>query len=153
MQRITAAEFGDEKLYRTGYRYYTTIDPIHQAAAQKAVTLGIEEIEKKALPAGEPLQAALVAVDPKTGAMTAMIGGRGYGATQFNRAADAKRQPGSAFKPFVLLTALSLSAQGKANKTLSTISQASRCQSLPRKACGAHRISKKRPTEGSPFGR
>jgi penicillin-binding protein 1B len=121
IQRITAAEFGDEKLYRTGYRYYTTIDPIHQAAAQEAVTRGIGEIEKKALPAGEPLQAALVAVDPKIGAMTAMVGGRGYGVTQFNRAADAKRQPGSAFKPFVLLTALSLSAQGKVNKTLSTI--------------------------------
>ena len=121
IQRVTAAEFGNEKLYRSGYRYYTTIDPMQQTAAQEAVTRGIEEIEKKALPAGEPLQAALVAVDPSTGALTAMIGGRGYGATQFNRAADAKRQPGSAFKPFVLLTALSLSAQGKADKTLSTI--------------------------------
>jgi penicillin-binding protein 1B len=121
VQRITAAELGREKLYRTGYRYYTTLDPIHQAAAQEAVTRGLEEIEKTALPAGEPLQAALVAVDPKTGAMTAMVGGRGYGETQFNRAADAKRQPGSAFKPFVLLTALSLSTKGKGDKTLSTM--------------------------------
>ena len=121
IQRITAEELGGEKLYRTGNRYYTTLDPTHQAAAQEAVTRGIKEIEKTALPAGEPLQAALVAVDPKTGAMTAMVGGRDYGETQFNRAADAKRQPGSAFKPFVLLTALSLSAQGKGDKTLSTI--------------------------------
>jgi penicillin-binding protein 1B len=121
IQRITAAELGGEKLYRTGYRYYTTLDPAHQAAAQEAVTRGLEEIEKTALPAGEPLQAALVAVDPKTGAMTAMVGGRGYGETQFNRAADAKRQPGSAFKPFVLLAALSLSAKGKEGKTLSTM--------------------------------
>lgn len=109
-----------EKLYRTGYRYYTTLDPAHQAAAQEAVVRGLGEIEKIARPAGEPLQAALVAVDPRTGAMTAMVGGRGYGETQFNRAADARRQPGSAFKPFVLLTALSLSAQGKGDKTLST---------------------------------
>ncbi|MBU3931689.1 MAG: transglycosylase domain-containing protein, partial [Proteobacteria bacterium] len=121
IQRITAEELGGEKLYRTGYRYYTTLDPTHQAAAQEAVTRGLGEIEKTALPAGEPLQAALVAVDPATGAMTAMVGGRGYGQTQFNRAADAKRQPGSAFKPFVLLTALSLSTRGKGDKTLSTI--------------------------------
>jgi penicillin-binding protein 1B len=121
IQRITAEELGSEKLYRTGYRYYTTLDPTHQAAAQEAVTRGIEEIEKTALAAGESLQAALVAVDPATGAMTAMVGGRDYGETQFNRAVDAKRQPGSAFKPFVLLTALSLSTQGKGDKTLSTI--------------------------------
>ncbi len=121
IQQITAAELGGEKLYRTGYRYYTTLDPAHQAAAQEAVTRGLEEIEKTGLPAGEPLQAALVAVDPATGEMTAMVGGRGYGETQFNRAADAKRQPGSAFKPFVLLTALSLSTEGKGDKTLSTM--------------------------------
>jgi len=121
IQRSTAEELGGEKLYRTGYRYYTTLDPTHQAAAQEAVTRGLEEIEKNAHPAGEPLQAALVAVDPATGAMTAMVGGRGYGETQFNRAAEAKRQPGSAFKPFVLLAALSLAAQGKGDKTLSTI--------------------------------
>jgi len=121
IQRITAAEFGGERLYRTGYRYYTTLDPTHQAAAQEAITRGLEEIEKTGLPVDEPLQAALVAVDPKTGAMTAMVGGRGYGETQFNRAADAKRQPGSAFKPFVLLTALSLSTKGKGDKTLSTM--------------------------------
>ena len=121
IQRITAEELGGEKLYRTGYRYYTTLDPTHQAAAQEAVTRGLGEIEKTALPVGEPLQAALVAVDPATGAMTAMVGGRDYGQTQFNRATDAKRQPGSAFKPLVLLTALSLSTQGKGDKTLSTI--------------------------------
>ncbi len=121
IQRITAAELGGEKLYRTGYRYYTTLDPRHQAAAQEAVTRGLEEIEKTGLPAGEPLQAALVAVDPETGATTAMVGGRDYGETQFNRATDAKRQPGSAFKPFVLLTALSLSTKGRGDKTLSTM--------------------------------
>jgi len=121
IQRISAEELGDEKLYRTGYRYYTTLDPTHQAAAQEAVTRGLEEIEPASRPAGEPLQAALVAVDPATGEMTAMIGGRSYGYTQFNRAADAKRQPGSAFKPFVLLAALSQAVQGKGDKTLSTI--------------------------------
>ncbi len=121
IRRIAAEELGDEELYRAGYRYYTTLDPTHQAAAQEAVARGLEEIEKTALPAGEPLQAALVAVDPATGAMTAMVGGRDYRQTQFNRATNAKRQPGSAFKPFVLLTALSLSVQGMGDRTLSTI--------------------------------
>lgn len=121
VQRITMEELGSEKVYHTGYRYYTTIDPVHQAAAQQAVTGGLAAIEKKALPADEPLQAALVAVDPATGEMTAMVGGHDYGQTQFNRAADARRQPGSAFKPFVLLTVLSQPLQGKGNKTLSTM--------------------------------
>lgn len=121
IQRITAEELGSEKLYRTGYRYYTTLDPIQQAAAEEAVARGIAEIERTAQPAGEPLQAALVVVNPKTGAMTAMVGGRSYEQSHFNRAVDAKRQPGSAFKPFVLLAALVQSVQGKANKTLSTL--------------------------------
>jgi penicillin-binding protein 1B len=121
IQRITAAEFGGEKLYRTGYRYYTTLDPILQAAAEEAVARGLDEIEKKALPAGERLQAALIAIDPTTGELTAMVGGRSYAVSPFNRALDAKRQPGSTFKPFILLTALSQSAEGKSDKTLSTI--------------------------------
>ncbi len=121
IQRITAADFGGEKLYRTGYRYYTTLDPAHQAAAEEAVAAGLKEIEKTPRRIDEPLQAALVAVDPKTGGMTAMVGGRGYGETQFNRAVDAKRQPGSAFKPFVLLAALSLAAKGMGDTTLSSM--------------------------------
>ncbi len=121
IQRVTEEDLGEEKLYRTGYRFYTTLDPVHQAAAEDAVTRGLEEIGKDASPAAEPLQAALVAVDPASGELTAMVGGRGYGTTQFNRAANARRQPGSAFKPFVLLAALSQAARGKGETTLSTI--------------------------------
>ncbi len=121
IQRITADELGGEKLYRTGYRYNTSLDPAWQAAAEEAVTRGIEEIEKTAFPAGEPLQAALVVVDPATGAMTAMVGGRSYKQSRFNRAVDAKRQPGSAFKPFVLLAALAEAAPGKEGRTLSGV--------------------------------
>ncbi len=121
IQRITREELGSEKLYQPGYRYYTTLDPVLQAAAQEAVTRGIAAIEKTALPSGEPLQAELVAVDPSTGATVAMIGGRNYGQSRFNRAVDAKRQSGSAFKPFVLLAALAQTAQGKSDKTLSSL--------------------------------
>jgi len=121
VQRVSEDALGGEKLYRTGYRFYTTLDPVQQAAAEEAVAKGLAEIEKSALPAGEPLQAALVAVDPATGGITAMVGGRGYGETQFNRAADSHRQPGSAFKPFVLLAAMEQAARGKGKATLSTM--------------------------------
>jgi len=123
IQRVTEDDLGGEKLFRTGYRFYTTLDPVQQAAAEEAeaVASGLAEVEQTALPAGEPLQAALVAMDPATGEMTAMVGGRGYGETQFNRATDARRQPGSAFKPFVLLAAMERTARGRGKTTLSTI--------------------------------
>ena len=115
IKRITTEELGTEKFYHPGYIYYTTLDSVLQALAEEAVSRGLEELDQAAIPAGEPLQAALVAIDPKTGEMVAMVGGRSYGQTRFNRAVDAKRQPGSAFKPFVLLAALS-----GGNRTLST---------------------------------
>ena len=120
VQRFAEDSIGGEKLYQTGFRIYTSLDPFHQAAAEAAVSQGLSEIEPAGGKTGEPLQAALVAVDPATGELTAMVGGRGYGETQFNRAADAKRQPGSAFKPFVLLAAMQQTAREKGKVTLST---------------------------------
>ncbi len=79
----------------------TTIDPALQAAAEKAL---VDELAQK----GQKLdveQGALVAMTPE-GAVRAMVGGKNYAESQFNRAVAAKRQPGSAFKPFVYLTAL-----------------------------------------------
>jgi penicillin-binding protein 1A len=79
----------------------TTIDPALQAAAEKAL---VDELAQK----GEKLgvgQGALVALTPE-GAVRALVGGRNYAESQFNRAVAAKRQPGSAFKPFVYLTAI-----------------------------------------------
>src|SRR5947199_275894 len=81
----------------------TSIDPTLQAAAEKALT---DELALK----GQKLavaQGALVAIAP-AGAVRALAGGRNYAESQFNRAVAAKRQPGSAFKPFVYLTALEL---------------------------------------------
>lgn len=121
IQRITKEDLGTEKLYHGGYRYETSLDPIFQAMAEEAVVQGLTEIEQRAFPAGQPLQAALVAVDPLTGETIAMVGGRNYRQNRFNRAIDAKRQPGSAFKPFVLLTALSQSLRGKEDLTLSSL--------------------------------
>ncbi|MGH6727418.1 MAG: transglycosylase domain-containing protein, partial [Pseudolabrys sp.] len=79
----------------------TTIDSAMQADAEKSLT---EELAQKGAKNGVS-QGALVAMTPD-GAVRAMVGGRDYGTSQFNRAVSAKRQPGSAFKPFVYLTAL-----------------------------------------------
>lgn len=79
----------------------TTIDPTLQAAAAKAVSDGLA---KNGAKAGVD-QGALVAIE-STGAVRALVGGRSYEKSQFNRATEAKRQPGSSFKPFVYLTAL-----------------------------------------------
>ena len=89
----------------------TTLDADLQRAAEKAVSEGLARLERdfdwlREGEAGEPLQAALVALDPRTGEILAMVGGRDYGASQFNRAVRARRQPGSAFKPVVALAAL-----------------------------------------------
>ena len=82
-------------------RVETTIDPRLQAAAEAAV---IDELAAKSVKF-DVSQGALVAMSPD-GAVRAMVGGRNYGESQYNRAVTAKRQPGSAFKPFVYLTAI-----------------------------------------------
>ena len=88
-------------------RVYTTIDPDLQKAAYKIVNARLDKLDKyfPKKRAGN-LQAALVAIRPKTGEIVAMVGGRDFLETQFNRATDAQRQPGSVFKPFVYATAL-----------------------------------------------
>ena len=66
----------------------------------------LAELDKKQQRQGGPLQAALVAIEPSTGYVRALVGGRNFAESPFNRATDAKRQPGSAFKPFVFAAAL-----------------------------------------------
>lgn len=85
--------YGDEALFRYGLSIYTTMDPLLQRGAQHVIRLA------------QP-QGALVALDPATGKVLALSGGRDFGASQFNRATQAQRQPGSAFKPFVYGAAL-----------------------------------------------
>ena len=96
------AEVGADALYKGGLKIYTTLDMDIQLAAEKAMRhLPNYYTDSKKLT--QP-QMALAAVDPKTGYVKAMIGGRGQ--DKFNRATLAVRQPGSAFKPFVYLTAM-----------------------------------------------
>jgi penicillin-binding protein 1B len=84
-----------------GMAIVTTLDATLQRAAERAVREGLSWLGRE-----RDLQAALVALDPRSGEVLAMVGGRDYGASQFNRAAVARRQPGSAFKPVVALAAL-----------------------------------------------
>ena len=88
---------GAEKVYAGGLRVYTSLDPRLQAAAEKAAT-------QLSAP-GDP-EVALVSLRPSDGRVLAMIGGRDFKANQFNLASQGRRQPGSAFKPFVLVAAL-----------------------------------------------
>lgn len=90
-------------LYTAGYRIYSTIDYDLQKAAEEAVKNGVESLEKRVR---KGVEAALVAIDLRTGAVKAMVGGTDFWRSQFNRVTQALRQPGSAFKPFVYLTAI-----------------------------------------------
>ena len=89
-------------------RIYTTIDMDLQRAAYNSLTkqlAALDKVQSKRFPPGT-VQGALVAMNARTGEIVAMVGGRDYAKSQLNRAADAMRQPGSVFKPFVYATAL-----------------------------------------------
>ncbi len=84
----------------------TTLDLDLQRMAEEAIKRQLDRLEAIYKPRGLTPQAALVALDPRTGDVLAMVGGKDYAASQLNRATDARRQPGSVFKPFVYATAL-----------------------------------------------
>jgi penicillin-binding protein 1B len=90
----------------TSQRIYTTIDLELQQAAEQALKRQLERLDPVYAAHGIKPQAALVALDPHTGNVLAMVGGRNYAESQLNRATDALRQPGSTFKPFVYAAAL-----------------------------------------------
>jgi penicillin-binding protein 1A len=100
---------GAKQVFGGGYRVYTTIDLRLQKLAAEAI--------RKWLPSPDGPQAALVTINPSTGAVLAMVGGANFHQSQFNLAVQGERQPGSAFKPFVLATALK---QGIAPQTTFT---------------------------------
>jgi penicillin-binding protein 1B len=103
-----------------GLRVFTTLNLRAQEAAHQAVRSGLDRLEtsyahlKKLKAQGKNLEAVLVSADPRTGAVQALVGGRGYLVSQFNRATDSHRQVGSVMKPFVYLAAFeSLTNDGK----------------------------------------
>jgi 1A family penicillin-binding protein len=118
--------FGWQRVYQGGLRVFSTIDMPMQIAAETAVADQIKSIEGRraawqarlasarekagkspvTADASEVLQAALIALEPDTGLVRAMVGGRDFDASHFNRAVQAHRQAGSSFKPFVYAAAL-----------------------------------------------
>jgi penicillin-binding protein 1A len=121
VRRQLVQQFGWERVAEGGLQIYTTIDMPKQRAAEAAVAQSLRTIDRtsmrtKGAPRGaspevttessDALQAALVAIDPETGAVRALVGGRDFAQSPYNRATQAHRQPGSAFKPFVYAAAL-----------------------------------------------
>jgi penicillin-binding protein 1B len=85
---------------------YTSLDLSLQSQAQTVLREGLAKVDKMIRRKDHPpVQGALIALEPSTGAIVALVGGRDYTESQYNRATTAKRQPGSTFKPFVYLTA------------------------------------------------
>jgi penicillin-binding protein 1A len=121
VRRILERKYGAAALYREGLRVHTTIDLSLQELAERAVEQNLRAMEKRlgyeakdttgAHPASEAsktdyIQGALIALDPNTGHIKAMVGGRDFLDSEWNRATQAPRQPGSAFKIFVYTAAI-----------------------------------------------
>jgi penicillin-binding protein 1A len=99
--------FGSSILYSGGLNIYTSINDDLQNYAERAVAAGLLSIESRhKQQVKSPLQAALLAIEPASGRIRAMVGGRDFGKSQYNRAWQALRQPGSAFKPVIYAAAL-----------------------------------------------
>jgi penicillin-binding protein 1A len=100
---------GENLLYRGGLTIQTTLRDSWQQAAEEALAEGLEALERRHRVKGgegEKPQGAVVILDVRTGMIQAMVGGRDYESSQFNRAVQARRQPGSAFKPIIYAYAL-----------------------------------------------
>ena len=114
----TQAERSGVSFADGGFRIHTTLDPGLQAAAAAALVGELAEVEARpgyhhatfaargGAKSGDFLQGAVVAIDPSSGDVRALVGGRDYSTSQFNRAVNGLRQPGSAFKPFVYAAAV-----------------------------------------------
>lgn len=103
--------YAPDVLTSEGLRIFTTMDTQYQRAAETDLSKGLRGLEAAYphLRRDDPsamLQGTLIAVQPQTGQIKAMVGGRNYSVSQFNRAVQARRQPGSLFKPFVYAAAL-----------------------------------------------
>ena len=109
-QQLTSL-YKPEELTSLGLSIYTTLDSLVQLAAENALSKGLSRLENsfatlKRKSSDKELQGAVVVIQPKTGHILALVGGRDYGKSQFNRITQSRRQPGSAFKPFVYVTGL-----------------------------------------------
>lgn len=101
--------YPETQLKTEGLRIFTTLDTIMQRSAEQALDSGIDSLNKRypyLRKSPTPLEGVMLTIQPGTGYVKALVGGRNYSKTQFNRAIQARRQPGSLFKPFVYVTAM-----------------------------------------------
>lgn len=105
LRRQLFAMFGGDRVLRGGLRVYSTYDPALQRAGEQAIARRIAQIVK-GRPRARNLQGSLVAIDAQSGDVLALVGGRDFRASSFNRATQARRQAGSAFKPIIFAAAL-----------------------------------------------
>ena len=105
IRRYIQEKYGSDVLYKEGLEVYTTLNIAAQTAARDAVERGLLELEAREGYEKGKVQGALICMEAKTGAIKAMVGGRDFKKSEFNRATQSRRQPGSAFKPFIYTAA------------------------------------------------
>jgi penicillin-binding protein 1A len=115
VQQTLEAKYGPDLVLKGGLNVYTTVNPTMQLTAEQSLREGLKALQVRtsasatATPPtrpGESPEGAVVTVEPQTGYVKAMVGGSDFFRSEFNRAVQAKRQPGSAFKPFIYIAAL-----------------------------------------------
>src|SRR5262245_57039264 len=112
VQKSLEEQYGADMVFKAGLHVYTTLNPATQLAAEQALREGLNALEARAAKSGsgegraERPEGAVVTIEPATGYVRAIVGGYDFFRSEFNRAVQAKRQPGSAFKPFVYIAAL-----------------------------------------------
>ncbi len=114
VQQQLEAQYGADLVFKGGMQVYTTLSPLMQVKAERSLREGLKALESRRVAAvkdktvapPERPEGALLTIDPQTGYIKAMVGGYDFFKSEFNRAVQARRQPGSAFKAFVYLAAL-----------------------------------------------
>src|SRR6059036_483384 len=108
VQQTLEAKYGADMVFKGGLNVYTTLNPTMQLVAEQSLRDGLKALEGRSKTArpGEHPEGAVVTIEPQTGYVRAMVGGYDFFRSEFNRAVQARRQPGSAFKPFVYVAAL-----------------------------------------------
>ncbi|HXH82026.1 MAG TPA: PBP1A family penicillin-binding protein, partial [Candidatus Tectomicrobia bacterium] len=115
VQQTLESKYGADMVFKGGLNVYTTLNPTLQLKAEQAIREGLQALASRhaartksseSAKAAEHPEGALVAIDTQTGYIRAMVGGYDFFRSEFNRAVQARRQPGSAFKPFVYIAAL-----------------------------------------------
>lgn len=108
VEQTLEAAYGADMVFKGGLHVYTTLNRSMQLSAEQVLRDGLKTLEARTVKArpGEHPEGAIVTIEPQTGYVRAMVGGFDFMRSEFNRAVQARRQPGSAFKPFVFVAAL-----------------------------------------------